>query len=164
MKQKFKKNKRKLYTSILLFSGIFLMLFNIHLGDNMKLETCFVQAVPNGGTSTNTQVSGNGPVINDVNAIAGIASFSGTIKWILFSIIAFFAWLITFGITLIDFTLTPEFQSILRMDAVKSGRDVVRDFLNIAFIFFLLFSAFATIFQVSKYHIKSTWVITLLKI
>lgn len=73
-------------------------------------------------------------------------------------LIAFFAWLITFGITLIDFTLTPEFQSILRMDAVKSGWDVVRDFLNIAFIFFLLFSAFATIFQVSKYHIKSTWV------
>ncbi len=157
MKQKFKKNKRKLYTSILLFSGIFLMLFNIHLGDNMKLETCFVQATTPPSTNPVAN-SGNGPVINDVNAIAGIASFSGTIKWILFSIIAFFAWLITFGITLIDFTLTPEFQSILRMNAVKEGWEIVRDFLNIAFIFFLLFSAFATIFQVSKYHIKSTWV------
>ncbi len=91
-------------------------------------------------------------------------NFVGVIKWLLFSIIAFFAWLITFGITLIDFTLTPEFQSILRMNAVKEGWEIVRDFLNIAFIFFLLFSAFATIFQVSKYHIKSTWVITLLKI
>ncbi len=112
--------------------------------------------------STTTTTGDNAPVV-DLNAKVGI-SFAGTIKWILFSIIAFFAWLITFAIILIDFTLTPEFQSILRMDAVKSGWDVVRDFLNIAFIFFLLFSAFATIFQVSKYHIKSTWVMTLLKI
>ncbi len=147
---------QRFFISSLLFCGIFFIFFNVNFSYNeTKVEitkSCFATV---GGEKTTTEKRNVGGY--EVDATTG-SNLAGVIKWLLFSIIAFFAWLITFGITLIDFTLTPEFQSILRMDAVKSGWDVVRDFLNIAFIFFLLFSAFATIFQVSKYHIKSTWV------
>ncbi len=33
-----------------------------------------------------------------------------------------------------------------------------RDILNMFFIFFLLYSAFCTVFQISRYHIRNTWV------
>ncbi|XLQ20622.1 MAG: type IV secretion system protein [Candidatus Moraniibacteriota bacterium] len=76
-----------------------------------------------------------------------------------FAIVRFFSWLITFCASLIEWTLQPAFMTgLMENTAVKTGWTTVRDFLNIFFIFFLLFSAFATIFQVSKYHIKSTWV------
>ncbi len=153
---------QKFFISALLFCGVSFIFFNVNLnfenGDFSMTQSC--NAEINLGDNT---VVGNNIGGYEIDATTG-DNFAGVIKWLLFSIIAFFAWLITFGITLIDFTLTPEFQSILRMNAVKEGWEIVRDFLNIAFIFFLLFSAFATIFQVSKYHIKSTWVMTLLKI
>ncbi len=153
---------QKFFILALLFCGVSFIFFNVNLNfekGNFLITQTYGQSFKTGETKVEKRNVGG----YEVDATTG-SNLAGVIKWLLFSIIAFFAWLITFGITLIDFTLTPEFQSILRMDAVKSGWDVVRDFLNIAFIFFLLFSAFATIFQVSKYHIKSTWVMTLLKI
>ncbi len=82
----------------------------------------------------------------------------GALKGMFFGIIQLFAWMITFAVTLINFSLSEAFNGIFDLNAVSNAWKMVRDFLNIFFIFFLLFSAFATIFQVSKYHIKSTWV------
>jgi hypothetical protein len=43
----------------------------------------------------------------------------------------------------------------MNLDSIEKGWKMVRDFLNLFFILILLFSAFCTIFQVTKYHIKT---------
>lgn len=57
---------------------------------------------------------------------------------------------------LFDWAVDPQtFKDVLDTQAVYNGWQMVRDFFNIAFILVLLFSAFSTIFQVEKYHIKN---------
>ena len=46
-------------------------------------------------------------------------------------------------------------RGMLTSDAVKETWTAVRDVCNLAFILTLLFSAFATIFHIEKYHIKT---------
>lgn len=46
------------------------------------------------------------------------------------------------------------FGLVMRLDAIKMGWTIVRDFLNMFFILVLLFSAFCTILQIDKYNIK----------
>lgn len=48
-------------------------------------------------------------------------------------------------------------------DAIVGGWKIIRDFLNLAFIFVLLMSAFSTIFQYQKYHLKNIiWTLILM--
>ena len=65
-------------------------------------------------------------------------------------------WLLLFlaGI-LFDWAVNPEnFALVVNSKSVLVGWTIVRDALNLAFILVLLFSAFATIFQVEKFHLK----------
>lgn len=48
-----------------------------------------------------------------------------------------------------------HFDIVMNISAINQGWKMVRDFLNLFFILILLFSAFCTIFQVTKYHIKT---------
>lgn len=77
---------------------------------------------------------------------------------IFIAVIRVFALISAISVAIITWTLTPEFMRIITNPGIYTGWSTVRDFLNIFFIFFLIFSAFATVFQVSRYHIKSTWV------
>lgn len=77
---------------------------------------------------------------------------------VLFAIIRFFAWLISIAVSLIAWTFTEEFMGIFKNQGIYTGWQTVRDVLNMFFIFFLIYSAFCTIFQISRYHIRSTWV------
>lgn len=61
--------------------------------------------------------------------------------------VSFFGWVVD----------PAKLTAVIASDSVYLAWKNVRDFLNIAFILFLLFSAFCTIFQVSKYSIKNTW-------
>ena len=88
----------------------------------------------------------------------GLTDLGCHLKWMFFGIVILFAKLIVFFVALIEWTLSETFMDLLRNDGLYTGWQMVRDVLNILFIFFLIFSAFATIFQVSKYHIRSTWV------
>ncbi len=74
--------------------------------------------------------------------------------WILMAI----GKMIALMVNLIKFTMSDTIMRVFETDGLYMGWSVVRDFLNIFFVFFLLFSAFSTVFQVSKYHIRSTWV------
>lgn len=47
-----------------------------------------------------------------------------------------------------------NYTNLLNSPAIENSWKIIRDILNLAFILVLLFSAFATIFQVEKYHIK----------
>lgn len=66
--------------------------------------------------------------------------------------------LLTLAGKLFDFAIGPEiFTGIIRNNgAIYAGWETVRDTLNIAFILVLLYSAFCTVFQVQKYHLKNT--------
>lgn len=55
-----------------------------------------------------------------------------------------------------DWTINADnFNTVMNISAINQGWQMVRDFLNLFFILVLLFSAFCTIFQVTKYHIKT---------
>ncbi len=70
---------------------------------------------------------------------------------ILEAAVGLFAWTVDAG----------KLSAVINNDAIYQTWTVVRNFLNIAFILVLLFSAFATIFQVDKYSYKKTllWLI-----
>ncbi|NCA94077.1 MAG: hypothetical protein EOM84_02745 [Sphingobacteriia bacterium] len=56
---------------------------------------------------------------------------------------------------LLDLSLKQDFfRALVINDGVYSGWVIVRDILNMFFMLLLLFSAFATIFQVEKYHLR----------
>lgn len=76
--------------------------------------------------------------------------------WILIGMQKVVAWFTTGAISLltqfIDAKLTTD---LLTSTAVSEVWAAVRDVCNLAFILTLLFSAFATIFHIEKYHIKT---------
>lgn len=54
-----------------------------------------------------------------------------------------------------DWAINPvNFTTVVGSQAVKDGWMVVRDLLNLSFILVLLYSAFCTVFQIEKFHIK----------
>ena len=56
---------------------------------------------------------------------------------------------------ILDAVLNQDFVSnFLNLEAIYKGWVIVRDLLNMFFMLLLLFSAFATIFQVEKYHLR----------
>jgi len=77
------------------------------------------------------------------------------IKYILGAILTLVGWLLIIPGIMLDVLLKVENNALyLDSTAVREVWVMVRDFLNLFFIFTLLFSAFATIFQIDKYHIK----------
>lgn len=80
----------------------------------------------------------------------------GTVfKGLLIVILNFIGILIEVATTLFKYIVTADnIESVLNNPGVYAGWKIVRDFLNIAFILVLLFSAFATVFQVEKYNYK----------
>lgn len=84
-------------------------------------------------------------------------------KGLLYGVFIFMSWLASFGSVAMETVLKPEFVGALfQMKALETSWKIVRDFANIGFIFILLFSAFATIFQVAQYHIKKIFLSVLL--
>ncbi len=74
----------------------------------------------------------------------------------IFTIAQFFAFFISFSITIITIAIDPVvLDALFNLESLYATWGIVRDLFNIIFIFVLLFSAFATIFQVQKYHLKT---------
>lgn len=95
------------------------------------------------------------PVDATLDALKG--PVSDALKQLLIGVLTFVGWLLIIPGVLLDYVLdTKNVTLFLDRGVVKSVWTMVRDFLNIGFIFVLLFSAFATIFQAGdKYHIKN---------
>ena len=73
----------------------------------------------------------------------------------LYGIVAFIGKLIQMAGILLTYVIDARnYTDLLNSTAVENSWKIIRDILNLAFILVLLFSAFATIFQVEKYHIK----------
>ena len=65
--------------------------------------------------------------------------------------------MISIGATLLEWTLSPELWGqggFLDKPVVYQTWSIFRDLFNMGFILMLLYSAFATIFQVDRHNIK----------
>jgi hypothetical protein len=87
---------------------------------------------------------------------AGSNALNAVFIWLLTGILTFVGWLLSAAISIFTWTVDVNvFKAILSNNsAIYETWKVVRDIFNIAFILVLLFSAFATIFQVEKYNYK----------
>lgn len=77
---------------------------------------------------------------------------------LLLSVLMLMGILVKVAVFLFEIVVNPKLFDMLFRDNGKTIFEIwsfIRDFLNIFFILILLFSAFATVFQVSKYHIKN---------
>lgn len=77
------------------------------------------------------------------------------IKWLLYGVFVLISWFLGLAAVLFGWVVdTKNIDFVLKNSALYESWKMVRDFLNLAFILVLLFSAFCTIFQVEKYHLK----------
>lgn len=89
----------------------------------------------------------------------GVEIAASPLLWVfnalLFAVFTVVSLLFFFAGMLFDWAVNPaNFTLVVGSEAVYYGWTLIRDFLNLAFIIVLLFSAFCTIFQVEKYHLK----------
>jgi hypothetical protein len=100
------------------------------------------------GAPKNTEVSGDGV-------------FAAAFKWLLYWLGTFLANLIIVAATVFAWATKPEYISgptgLLNLDVVYELWKFIRDFFNLTFIFLLLFSAFGTVFQISKFNLKKNF-------
>ena len=87
--------------------------------------------------------------------------FVRAIKAVLRGISNIVHWLVLISAFMFDMVVKPDvsngksfFDIVVRDDSIYIAWAMVRDFLNLFFMLALLFSAFSTIFQVEKYHLK----------
>lgn len=90
-----------------------------------------------------------------------IGNFECYFKKLLIGVFNVCGWLFAIAATLFAWVIDPSSVSgangVLNKQAVKDVWIMVRDLLNMTFILILLFAAFCTIFQVSKWNLKKVW-------
>lgn len=99
---------------------------------------------------------GGGGDGNDINLGGFDWSKGNPLFWLIIGIQGVFAMFLNAGINLLEqFIDSNLVSSILKNPAITETWSAVRDVCNLAFILTLLFSAFATILHIEKYHIKN---------
>ncbi|MEP7162447.1 MAG: hypothetical protein ABI747_01645 [Candidatus Moraniibacteriota bacterium] len=89
--------------------------------------------------------------------------FAIVIKGLLIAVFTLFSWLASVAVSLFGWAVDPNYVSdFFNRPIVYELWKFVRDFFNLFFILVLLFSAFATIFQVDQYHIRKIFLNILL--
>jgi hypothetical protein len=93
--------------------------------------------------------------------VVGDGIFQNVFKLLLYSLGVFLAKLIIVAATVFAWATKPEYISgptgLLNLEVVYELWKFIRDFFNLTFIFLLLFSAFGTVFQVSKFNLKKNF-------
>jgi hypothetical protein len=108
------------------------------------------QAVPSSPSS-----GGKTGVIDTIKSISDGTLIGNTIKKLLYGLLYLLSLLANLAAIGFVWVLRPEvFFSIMNDPTLYEVWQMVRDFLNLFFILILLFSAFATIFQVDKFSYK----------
>lgn len=160
-----KKNTQKIITSLflsaLVFQGVFVNAGVVHAHATVSDP---VEAATVGGATTAGVKNGQGIATGNVSTGFGMSSITGSLKdfslWILGLIrsaiiliiaspaAALFVWVV-------DPANVSGPNGVLNFPAVYTLWQFIRDFFNLFFIFILLFSAFATIFQVDSFNIRN---------
>lgn len=98
----------------------------------------------------------------ETSAFSWSSCGTNPIVCLIYPLYLLFSWVLALAASMMDTFINPSIFSAIFSDAsgpnetIKAGWYFVRDFFNIFFILILLFSAFATIFQVEKFHLKRT--------
>lgn len=86
-----------------------------------------------------------------------LTSPTAWINALIYPFFLFFSWIVNLAAGIFVWVINAEtFTKLMNAGAIYEVWLIVRDFLNIFFILVLLFSAFATIFQLDKYEYKRT--------
>ena len=146
------KRLKNIFYSFIILSGFFFVLFNIGFSiDNTQQFSLTNNCYATGGVAKKFD--------NAVNLAENVSPQILLLKGLGVLMIQIFGLGISLAASLFKITVDSNFFiGIMNNSAVFEGWKFVRDFLNIFFIFFLLISAFATVFQVSSFHIKKTWI------
>ena len=82
--------------------------------------------------------------------------FYSAIKQVLWGVLQVVHWLVLISAKIFDSVIDRKFfdEVVRNNHSIYIAWAMVRDFLNLFFMLTLLFSAFSTIFQVEKYHLK----------
>ncbi len=76
-------------------------------------------------------------------------------NWLLYAVWWFLSWATALAGMLFDWAINADnLKAIIHQRGIYDAWKIVRDFLNLGFILVLLFSAFSTVFQIEKYHLK----------
>lgn len=103
--------------------------------------------------NTSNLTSKNNTGTNDTPYLA--RPFVYAFNVLLYAVLYVISILIYLAGLVLDWVLNPAvIKSVLNNSAINDVWAIVRDLLNLAFILVLIFSAFATIFQIEKYHAK----------
>ena len=141
-----KNNSVKIFLAVFLFVFLFVGLF----GTNAN----HTQAADNTNSQTAVPANAQKPDEFSCGAVGWVESPLICLAQSLFGVMTV---LVSLSVTLFVWAVDPaRMTAIISSDSVYLGWKNVRDFLNVAFILFLLFSAFCTIFQIQKYSYKST--------
>ncbi len=99
------------------------------------------------------KITGANPFADAGNLVSNM--FVSGFKQLLYGIFLLFAFLLGLAATLFGWIVDPgNMDFIFRNAALYESWKTVRDLLNLAFILVLLYSAFCTVFQIEKYHLK----------
>lgn len=122
----------------------------------------FMDCAPFNGNFFNCLAS-NGEV-GSVGFLEPISNvFLGAIKWVMYGVIMAMQLLASAALVLFEYVIDPAHMvQLMNLSAVTDLWRFVRDFFNLFFILVLLFSAFATIFQVEQYSLKKLFLSILL--
>ncbi len=136
--------------SVFVVFGFFLLNFQgVELDGGSHGEKVFVYE-----TAEKTFAQNSKPAIKHQDAGTVGNMFLKAIKAVLYGIFLVFAWFLGVAAVIFGWVVNPEnIYRVLWNPAIYESWKTVRDILNIAFILTLLFSAFCTVFQVSKYHL-----------
>lgn len=168
IKNSFKKPSKMLFGKIGLFLVLGVMILNMGCEidkseNNLRLfiyvkaaDTADIQRVEEiGGIDVASSAAGNTEAV--VKAMeSDLFSLSGIINSLLVSLNGVIVKLNNFAAGLVEYILQEaSYNKLIRTNTnIYVGWAAVRDILNLFFMMLLLFSAFATIFQVEKYHIR----------
>lgn len=170
IKNSLKKFSKKSLGKVGLFLVFGIIFFNLNFGVNavtgsqnnfLKIKFDNVKAAEDIGEVllNNYDSSGTGqdPTNKDGvnNRLPGGNMFTTAIVALLNGVNVLLSKLVLFAGFLMDATLKKDFfDAMVNNEGVYDGWVIVRDVLNMFFMLILLFSAFATIFQVEQYHLR----------
>ncbi|HEX8974274.1 MAG TPA: hypothetical protein VF817_02180 [Patescibacteria group bacterium] len=139
-----------------------------------KYSICYFMG--NNGNSSSSN-GGGAPIRSKLNPTGtGIGSFVGNtcsivniecnFKYIIYSVVQFFGWLLAIAATLFTWVVDAKNISgdggVLNYQAIQDIWIMVRDTLNMVFILVLLFAAFCTVFQIDSWNLKKVWLSVLI--
>ncbi|MFH0969022.1 MAG: hypothetical protein V1804_00775 [Patescibacteria group bacterium] len=160
------KTKRRIFLSLVFFASSLLIL-SFYTGNFSLSQVVHAQYQAedlnasgnvdwsNSAYSSNPTGGGGAASTKAENPGAIASGFLWVFDKLLYVVFKFVAYLVSLAAILFDIAVNPEiYKALMSMQAVKNAWVMIRDTLNLFFIMILLFSAFCTIFQIEKYHIK----------